>query len=450
VNAASVDVAVIGAGVAGLAAARDLTAAGRTVEVLEARDRIGGRVLTIHDSSVAIPLEMGAEFVHGGAPTTEAIVREAGLTIVDVVGDRWESTSGRLRPLDGFWERLDLVMRRLNARRRPDRSFAEFLADRPGGASLARDRRIAEQFVRGFHAADPTRISERALADGGSPGVDESEQRQGRVLEGYDRVAAHLARGLAGQVRLRTVVTAVQWRRGEVELSMRRTDGAASLPSLRARAIVVSVPLGVLQAPEGAEGAIAFAPALPGAKRDALCRLAEGHVVRVAVVLDERVWVTRRPRAAARAPALQRLAFVHAGDGKMPVCWTAYPTDAPVLVAWFGGPEAESLSRLTRPEIEERAVDALARRLHVAPRRFAGHVRACHTHNWSADPFSRGAYSYVLVGGADAATRLARPVAGTLFFAGEAFDAEGRNGTVEGAIASGRRAARQVVRGGGR
>jgi monoamine oxidase len=73
-------------------------------------------------------------------------------------------------------------------------------------------------------------------------------------------------------------------------------------------------------------------------------------------------------------------------------------------------------------------------------------VRACHMHNWSADPLSRGAYSYVLVGGSDAGPALARPVDGTLFFAGEAFDAEGRNGTVEGAIASGQHVARQVKR----
>jgi monoamine oxidase len=130
----------------------------------------------------------------------------------------------------------------------------------------------------------------------------------------------------------------------------------------------------------------------------------------------------------------------------MPVCWTLYPTDAPVVVAWFGGPAAASLARCGGAEIESRAVSALARRLHIGRRRFERRVRRCHLHNWSADPFSRGAYSYVLVGGSDAAAALARPVAGTLFFAGEAFDAEGRNGTVEGAIGSGRRAAKQVRR----
>ncbi|MDQ3996721.1 MAG: FAD-dependent oxidoreductase, partial [Gemmatimonadota bacterium] len=332
------------------------------------------------------------------------------------------------------------------AERDPDRSFAEFLARRPGGRALARERVLAGQWVRGYQAADPARASERALAEGGSPGDDESEQRQARVLEGYDRIPAHLARGLAREPRLGTVVTRVEWARGAAELTTRAHDDGRPLPTVSVRAAVLTVSLGVLQAPAGENAAIAFAPALPKSKTDALRCLTEGHVVRVSVVLDEPLWLTKPPRAVSGGRSLQRLAFIHPASDDMPVCWTAYPTNAPLLVAWFGGPEAESLAGLDHEEIEERAVAALARRLHVARRRFERHVRGCHMHNWSADPFSRGAYSYVLVGGSDAATALARPVEGTLFFAGEAFDAEGRNGTVEGAIASGRRAAGQVKR----
>jgi monoamine oxidase len=440
------DVAVIGAGVAGLSAARELTVAGLTVEVLEARRRIGGRILTVRDATLSVPLELGAEFVHGGAPHTEAVARDARLTICDINGDRWESTADRLRPLDDFWEQLDAVMRRLDAKRQPDRSFADFLAERPGGQSLARARMLASQWVRGYQAADPARASERALADGGSPGDDESEQRQGRVVEGYDRIPAHLARGLAREPRLGTIVTSVAWEAGEVELTLRRDGGGPALPALRARAAVVTVPIGVLQSPSGEEGAITFVPSLPAYKQEALSCLAEGHVVRVGVVLDEPLWITQPPRSIPHGRTLRRLVSVHPVDGDMPVGWTAYPVDAPLLIAWYGGPDAQSLSRLPPREIEEHAIKALARRLHFAPRRFERHVRACHLHNWSADPFSRGAYSYAVVGGSEAATTLARPVDGTLFFAGEAFDAQGRNGTVEGAIASGQHAARQVKR----
>jgi monoamine oxidase len=440
-----IDVAIVGAGVAGLSAARDLAAAGLTVELLEARSRVGGRILTLHDKALSVPIELGAEFVHGSASFTTELTAEAGLTICDVNGDRFQSTPHGFRPLDDFWAQLDRVMRRLDANRKRDRSFADFLADRLGGRALVRERLLASQWVQGYQAADPARASERALADGGSPGDDEEEQRQGRIVAGYGDLVAHLTRGLRGEPRLGTIVTRVEWERGAVELSVRRADGAP-LPPVRARAAVLAVPIGVLQAPANAEGAITFSPPLSRQKRHALLGLTEGHVVRVAVVLDEPVWLTNPPRVRTGGRSLQRLAFVQPSDEHMPVCWTAYPTNAPLLIAWFGGPEGESLARRPREEIEQRAIAALADRLHIQRRAFTRRVRAAHMHNWSADPFSRGAYSYVVVGGIDASKVLSRAVEGTLFFAGEAFDAEGRNGTVEGAIACGRHAAKQVRR----
>lgn len=438
-----VDVAIIGAGVAGLSAARDLTAAGLTVELLEARPRIGGRVLSFHDQGISAAIELGAEFVHGSAQMTKEVAREAGLTLVDVNGDRFLSTLRGLRPIDDFWEQLDRVMSKLGTKRKRDRSFAEFLAERPGGRALARERVLASQWVQGYQAADPARASERALADGGSPGDDEAEQQQARVLEGYGGLATHLAAGLRDEPRLGTIVSRVEWQRGAAELTVRRADGTP-LEAVRARAVLLTVPLGVLQAQPSETGSIAFSPPLSRSKTEALQGLAEGHVVRVTLQLDEPIWLTKPPRVSTGGRPLHRLAFVQPSEAHMPVCWTAYPANAPLLVAWFGGPEGESLARRPREEIEQRAITAVADRLHYARGTFARHVRATHMHNWSADPFSRGAYSYVLVGGADAAKALSRPVEGTLFFAGEAFDAEGRNGTVEGALASGRRAARQI------
>src|SRR5690348_2373979 len=128
-----VDVVVIGAGVAGLEAARTLHDAGLEIVVLEARERIGGRIFTLHDSELPVGIELGAEFVHGSAPELREIGRAAALTICDIEGRRWESRSGALRPLgDDFWAELESVMARLRERPRDDRSFAEFLASKPG------------------------------------------------------------------------------------------------------------------------------------------------------------------------------------------------------------------------------------------------------------------------------------------------------------------------------
>lgn len=441
---ATVDVAVIGAGAAGLAAARSLHEQDISVIVLEARERVGGRVLTHRDLSTPVPIELGAEFIHGSAPELEDIVRQAALAAVDISGRRWQVFGDRLRPADDFWDRLERVMRRLDGKRTPDRSFESFLTKKPGGRRLAHDRRLALQYVEGFHAADPTRISERALAEGGSPGDDVRERRIGRVLDGYDRVIEWLAAPLGERIRPSAVVTRVRWAPGNVSIEVRHPDGR-SRPSVDARAAIVAVPLGVLKAPPGEAGAIEFDPDLR-AKRPVLDTLAMGSVVRIVLRFNESFWSSEWFAKHAKTEELDTLSFLHTNDEHFPVWWSAYPVRAPILVGWHGGPGASVLSQLAQEEIRDRAVDSLARQFSLPSRRMAGMVDAAWLHDWEHDPFSRGAYSYQTVGGAASPAALARPLRWTLFFAGEAADPEGRTGTVHGAIATGRRAAAEVER----
>src|SRR6185437_2664610 len=302
----------------------------------------------------------------------------------------------------------------------------------------------ALQFVESFHAADPDRISVRALADGGSPRGDARERRIGRVLDGYDRVADWIASPLGDRVRLSAVVTRVRWAPGNVSVESRHPDGRTR-PSLDATAAVIAVPLGVLQAAVGDSGTIEFDPELR-AKRPVLTQLAMGSVVRITLRLSERVWAAEWFAKQIHNEALDTLSFLHTPDEQFPVWWTAYPLRVPVMVGWHGGPGARELSQLAPEQIEDAAIAALARQLGVAPRRMRGLVEAAWLHDWEHDPLSRGAYSYQLVGGSDAPAALARPLRGTLFFAGEATDVEGRTGTVHGAIATGRRAAGEVTR----
>src|SRR5688500_2149052 len=170
--ARAADVAVVGAGAAGLAAARDLHAAGYSVLLLEARHRVGGRVFTRRPRRSVLPIELGAEFLHGRADEVTQVARAADLPVLEVEGLRVDSGGARWRRLDDFWDRLDTVMRRLPDRREADLSFSDFLAGQPGGRSLARNRRLARAFVEGFHAADVGRISAVSLRDAGSPRRD--------------------------------------------------------------------------------------------------------------------------------------------------------------------------------------------------------------------------------------------------------------------------------------
>lgn len=443
----NVDVVVIGAGVAGLAAARALHDAGLELVVLEARERIGGRIFTARDAELPIGVELGAEFVHGSAPELREIARAARLTVCDIAGERWQSRSGVLQPLgEDFWSELESVMSRLPDGRGRDESFEDFLKGKPGGARRTHARQLALQWVEGFHAADPALVSAKALAEGGSPGDDERERRLGRVLDGYDTVPRWIARDITDRIRLGTVVTRVEWRPGAVRVHY--AAAGEQEPAIEARAAIVSVPVGVLQALPGETGAIAFDPPLEldPRKSEALQGMEMGVVTRVGLRLKEMFWASDRFVRRARTQRLDRLAFLHTTDGDFPVWWTAYPVASPLLIAWVGGPRARALASLGEDEIRDRAVRALARQFALSVRQASSLVVAAFTHNWQHDPFSRGAYSYVSVGGKDAPAKLARPLGGTLFFGGEASDPDGRTGTVHGAIATGRRAARQVLR----
>src|SRR6059058_260364 len=101
------DVVIIGAGAAGLAAARLLTEHGIDVVVVEARERIGGRIFTHRERATPIPIELGAEFIHGSAPEIDEILHGASLASVDISGRRWQRAGEQFRPMDDFWERLD-------------------------------------------------------------------------------------------------------------------------------------------------------------------------------------------------------------------------------------------------------------------------------------------------------------------------------------------------------
>ena len=434
------DVVVLGAGAAGLAAGAALRQAGADVLVLEARQRIGGRVHTRFDPRAPVPIELGAEFVHGPAEELRPLFARGGLRVVDVAGQHWRADGDGLRCLDDFWARLHRVFRRFDDVDERDRS-AEMVLSHGDGVD-AEDRHLARQFVEGFQAADPARASARALAGDGNPSGDAEARRMGRVVDGYAGALEVLAEPLRGRIHCSSVVTRVRWRRGQVDVDVTAPDGR-SLPRVSASAAVVAVPLAVLQAPLRERGSIHFDPGLDR-KRLALLHLAPGQVVRVVLAFARPVWLDDDVVRRAGGRPLDRLAFLHGDDLALPVWWTPYPLRVPMLVGWCGGPAAAQLARQPHRAWLEAALGSLATALGVPVARLRTALRGAWSYDWMADPFARGAYSYQLVGGEHAPEDLAAPLDGTLFFAGEATTGKGRIGTVDGAVASGMRAARQV------
>ena len=438
-DVSNVDVAIVGAGVAGLAALRALVDAGFTACILEARDRIGGRIYTVRDERLPHGIELGAEFIHGSSPELVEIARQAGLVPFSIEGDRWRPRGGKLTHANDFWQELHEVMRYL-PEDGEDESFADFLERSPGGRKAAQARTLAKQFVEGFHAARTELISVKAIAAGGAPSEDPEEQRIMRIPSGYDGVPHWLGRGLESQVMTETVVESIQWEPGGVVVSARGKSGSAL--TVRARAVIVSVPLAVLFAEPGATGSIQFRPAPPVLEKMRR-KLTIGSVQRAVILFRERWW-TGKLKSLPKGASLDNLSYIYGDTDDYPVWWTLHPAHLPAMVAWGGGPTAARLAGKPEEEKRDRALAALAKNMGVSRRRVESQVVQMWTHDWDADPFARGAYSYSLVGGADAATQFSRGIDGTLWFAGEAADAEGRNGTVTGAIGSGRAAAKAV------
>jgi monoamine oxidase len=285
----------------------------------------------------------------------------------------------------------------------------------------------------------------QALAENGSPGDDHGERRIGRVIEGYDCVLASLAVPIDERILLSSAVTDIEWEPRRVSVHIRRVAGRGAAGRIEARAVVVTVPVGVLAADRGEDGAIRFVPAIEQ-KQTALDLIASGTVVRVVLRCRERFWAEDAFAKRHRVDDVDTWSFLHGREDPFPTWWTAYPSVAPVLVGWCGGPCARRIVEESPGAVIDAAIGALARHVGLPRGRIASMVEQTWMHDWEHDPYSRGAYSYQKVGGIDAPAELAKPIRGTLFFAGEASEASGGTGTVHGAIATGTRAARQVLR----
>lgn len=440
-----IDVLVLGAGAAGLAAARDLSHEGLRVTLIEGRPRIGGRVLTVHDPRAPVPLELGAEFVHGEAPETLEVARAAGLAVIELPDTHEISSGGRLSPMGTFWKTMDRMNRDLArrvAQRGKDFPVSEYFES---GRLPPKQRGLMEDFVQGFYAAHPERISAKSLAADAEDGDDSIDGKQFRIGNGGDAVMRWLRDGLnpeRTEVRLSTIAEVVRWRKRAVTVECRGGDGVAET-SLSARAVVVTLPLAVLKA-----GALRFNPVVPSKER-ALAGLETGHIFKIVLRFREAFWEQREflkeRRGSNHATDGAAINFVHAHGVELPTWWTSAPVRSPVLTGWVGGVAAETLLAEEPLSRLERSLVALSEVLAVPRRELEEQLDAWVSHDWRADPFARGAYSYIGVNGSGAPRALGRPVDGTLFFAGEATNGD-QIGTVAGALASGRRAAREVLR----
>ena len=417
---------VVGAGAAGLVAARELAMNGRRVTILEARERIGGRIWVLPEPTFGYPAEAGPEFVHGEAPVTRALVRGAGLRLrVGRGGEGWSARNGVLQPgfaRGGENDYEDELHGKL-AELKTDLPIAQFLRRNFADERYAEMRRSITRMTEGYDAADPERASTFALRDEWMGG---GGRQGGRIVEGYGALIDFLdadARKHGAVLHLNAEVKAIATGGGKVVV--RRADGA----TIEGDAALVTVPPPIL--PE-----IVPSSARPEIAR-AIAAIGFGDVIKLLFAFETRFWES------ARGQDLSRLSFLFS-DAAIPTWWTQYPDSYPVLTGWYAGPKAARM-RLGEPELIELGLDCLGEIFRLPKESLRRQLRIARAIHWGRDPFARGAYSYGTPESKVAQVELSRPIDGVLFLAGEALYPGKDMGTVEAAFANGLDTAKRVL-----
>jgi monoamine oxidase len=409
-------VLIVGAGMAGLAAARSLVDAGWPVRLIEARDRIGGRVCTNRDWGV--PIEMGASWIHGTAngPMME-LARKARAEVIptDYYGWAKLAVDPRLSPMDydaDSW-----------------RTFVERACDRVNGGSLGAavdaaakrdDLSASDRAQLAFYLATEIEDEYAAGADQLSATTfdtgDYADGEQSVITNGYDALPKVLADGL--QIVFKAPVTAITRKDNAVVVH-------AGNQSFEGPAAIVTVPLGVLKA-----GSIAFDPPLPEGHTRAVNALGFGVLSKSFFRFNRRTWKTDNAF----------YLFMGTDPGAWAQWFSLSSTAGPIVVAFNAGERGRAVESSS-------PADVTARALPIARQLFGGDLSLVEvrTSSWSTDPFARGSYSFHAPGsGLDDRRRLQEPIGDRLYLAGEAVDVKNPS-TVIGAVLSGRKAAEELM-----
>lgn len=418
---------------AGLTAARTLAESGMHVLVVEARDRVGGRILTRHFQEET--MELGAEFVHGKPASLWRLIEEAGVATYELDGKPLCWRNHALNQCDDDFDENMQWMEALKEWKGADCSFADYL-DRAKIPEASRGALIG--YVEGFNAADHRLIGVASLGKQQAAEDATEGDRLFCIRGGYSQLPEFLAGKFVeagGRIAHNTCAERIAWKSRSVEV---QCSSGSQPQTFRAPCAIIALPLGVLRS-----GSVQLSP-MPQNVQAAMSGIRMGHVRRMVLLFRERFW--ERLKSPQGQKSFREMGFVFGFPGSFPTWWTQFPQHSRKLTAWAGGPGADKLVAYNQDELEHQAVVALAEMFRIEAAHVGNLLEHAESHDWQRDTFSLGSYSYLAVDGLAAPAAMAKPVQSTLFFAGEHTETGGNWGTVHAALDSGARVAQQVLK----
>lgn len=402
--------------------ARELSRAGKHVFILEARDRIGGRIYLLPEKDFGYPAQGGAEFVHGAAPISREILEKAGATFKHPT-EWWNVNDGEPRVNERVSvhdEMLESKLREL----KEDMTIKDFFDRYFPEEQYAALREQMFLRTEGYDAADPAKASTFGLRD---ELFDEGGWHQNNLKEGYGLLLDALKMDLdekSVQVLFEKEVTTIDTSSSRVKVTCK--SGSV----FEASQVVLTVPLPILQE-------LTFVPDLP-TKKEAAAKIGFGPVIKLLFRFKTKWWKD------AREKNFDRMFFMFSHE-EIPTWWTQYPEPDLTLTGWLAGPKAAALSSYSEEDLVEKGLHSLSNIFKIDIDELKKQLLVACAVNWAADKYARGAYSYVTPGSAKAIEELLEPVEGKLFFAGEGVYQGETGGTVEAALASGKAAAELLL-----
>jgi monoamine oxidase len=369
----SYDIVIVGAGAAGLMAAKLLSEKKVQVCMLEARDRIGGRVYTINGNNFSKPIEAGAEFMHGKLPLTKSLLKKSGVKYYKTSGEMWRNINGRLEKKEDFIEHSDQLFKKLHSLK-VDMSISDFLQANFADDKYKEMRQSLQQLIEGYDAADIRKASTLAFKEEWGSG----DEDQYRIQGGYGALLDDINNSCLQngcELYLSTIVKEIQWAFGRAKVI------TAEKKYFNAKKVIVTLPIELIA--KTGTASISFSPPLPGIM-DAAKEIGYGGVIKIVLEFSHAFW---------EAGKVRDLHFVFSRE-KIPTWWSQLPDKIPLLTGWLAGPMANELSNESNKIILKEALHSLAS-IFTTDMKFLRQVlKASFVYNWITDPYSKGAYSY--------------------------------------------------------